>query len=77
MYYIIRNPACVCMLLYPWDSPGKNTKVGCHTFLQGIFPTQGLNLSLLSLLYRQAGPTPLAPPGKPLETLNKLQWKNW
>ena len=73
MYYIIRNPACVCMLLYPWDSPGKNTKVGCHTFLQGIFPTQGLNLSLLSLLYRQAGPTQLAPPGKPLETLNKLQ----
>ena len=73
MYYIIRNPACVCMLLYPWDSPGKNTKVGCHTFLQGIFPTQGLNLSLLSLLYRQAGHTQLAPPGKPLETLNKLQ----
>ena len=25
------------------DSPGKNTGVGCHTLLQGIFPTQGLN----------------------------------
>ena len=25
------------------DSPGKNTRVGCHTLLQGIFPTQGLN----------------------------------
>ena len=24
------------------DSPGKNT-VGCHAFLQRIFPTQGLN----------------------------------
>ena len=23
------------------DSPGKNTGVGCHAFLQGIFPTQG------------------------------------
>ena len=23
------------------DSPGKNTGVGCHTLLQGIFPTQG------------------------------------
>ena len=29
-----------------WDSPGKNTGVGCHALLQGIFPTQGLNLSL-------------------------------
>ena len=30
------------------DSPGKNTGVGCHAFLQGIFPTQGSNLCLLS-----------------------------
>ena len=29
------------------DSPGKNTGVGCHAFLQGIFPTQGLNSGLL------------------------------
>ena len=34
-------------LLCPWDSPGKNAGVGCHAFLQGIFPTQGLNPSLL------------------------------
>ena len=33
-------------LLCPWDSPGKNTGVGCHSFLQGIFPTQGSNASL-------------------------------
>ena len=26
--------------LCPWDSPGKNTGVGCHTILQRIFPTQ-------------------------------------
>ena len=25
------------------DSPGKNTGVGCHSLLQGIFPTQGSN----------------------------------
>ena len=25
--------------LSPWDSPGKNTGVGCHLLLQGIFPT--------------------------------------
>ena len=26
---------------------GKNTGVGCHSLLQGILPTQGLNPSLL------------------------------
>ena len=31
-------------LLCPWDSPGKNTGVGCHALLQGIFLTQGSNL---------------------------------
>ena len=31
----------------PWDFPGKNTGVGCHFLLQGIFPTQELNPSLL------------------------------
>ena len=27
--------------LHPWDFPGKNTQVGCHFLLQGIFPTKG------------------------------------
>ena len=31
----------------PWDFSGKNTGMGCHFLFQGIFPTQGLNLSLL------------------------------
>ena len=34
-------------LLCPWDSPGKNTGVGCHALLQRIFPTQGSNPGLL------------------------------
>ena len=34
-------------LLFAWDSPGKNTGVGCHVFLQGIFSTQELKLCLL------------------------------
>ena len=34
-------------LLCSWDSPGKNSGVGCHALLQGIFPTLGLNLHLL------------------------------
>ena len=33
-------------LLCPWNSPGKNTGVGSHSLLQGIFLTQGLNLGL-------------------------------
>ena len=35
-----------------WDSPGKNTEVGCNAHLQGIFPTQGSNLHLLSLRWQ-------------------------
>ena len=34
-------------LLCPWDFPGKNTGVGCHFLLQGIFLTQGSNPGLL------------------------------
>ena len=45
--------------------PSKNTGVGFHALLQGIFPTQGLNLCLLCLLHWQAGSLPLAPPGEP------------
>ena len=34
-------------LLYPWNFPGKNTGVGCHFLLQGIFQTWGSSLHLL------------------------------
>ena len=37
-----------------WDSPGKNTGLGCH------FPTQGLNPGLLSLLHWQVDSLPLS-----------------
>ena len=43
-------------------SPGKNTGVGCHALLQGIFPTQGSNPGLLRLLHWQVGSLPLVPP---------------
>ena len=39
------------------DSPGKNTGVGCHALLQGIFPTQGSNPGLLhcrQILYHRS-----------------------
>ena len=37
------------------DSPGKNTGVGCHALLLGIFPTQELNLHFLCLLHWLVG----------------------
>ena len=40
--------------LFPWDFSGKNTGVGCHFLLQGIFLTQGSNPHVLSLLHWQA-----------------------
>ena len=48
------------------NSPGKNTGVGCHALLQGIFPAQGSNLSLPHcwwILYR------LSHQGSPLHRL--------
>ena len=41
------------------DSPGKNTGVGCHALLQGIFPTQGSNWGLMhcrQILYQLSYP---------------------
>ena len=34
-------------LLCPWESPGKNIRVGGHALLQGIFPTQSPKSSAL------------------------------
>ena len=49
---------CLC----PWNSPGKKNEVGCHSLLQGIFPTQGLNPGSPIL---QADSLLAEPPGKP------------
>ena len=56
----------------PWDSPGRNTRVGCHFLLQRIFLTQGSNLRLLlgrRILYhwatREAQPPVLLPQKEP------------
>ena len=57
------------MLPYPWDFPGKNTGVGCHFFLQGIFPAQGLNPCLL---HQQEVSFPLSHQGGPFSYLTPL-----
>ena len=49
--------------LCSWDSPGKNTEVGYHFLLPGIFPIQGFNSGLpqcrqiLYCLSHQGSPT--------------------
>ena len=54
-------------------SPGKNTGVGCHALLQGIFSTQGLNPGLPAL---QVDSLPAELPGKPIAMLFEiLQYK--
>ena len=46
----------------PWDFPDKNTGVGCHFLLQGLFLIQGLNPHLL---HWQVGSLPLSHQGNP------------
>ena len=67
-YYSLQ-PHGPARLLSPWNSPGKNTGntgngLGSHSLLQGTFPTQGSNPSLLhcrQILYHlshQGSPNP-------------------
>ena len=51
-------------------SPGKNTGVGCHFILQGIFLIQGLNLCLL---HWQADSLPLGHQGSPNSSLKRAK----
>ena len=54
---VVESHGCVWLFVNPWivacqaplsrDFPSKNTGVGCHFFLQGIFPTQRSNPHLL------------------------------
>ena len=61
-------------LLCPWDSTGKNTGVGCHALLQGVFWTQGLNPCLFRLQHRQADSLPLSHLGNPLGPDSSSLW---
>ena len=61
--------SCVQLFAIPWTvvcqaplsmgSPSKNTGVGCHFLLEGIFPTQESNLHLCIILHWQADSLPL------------------
>ena len=59
------------------DSPRRNTGVGCHSLLQGIFPTQGSNLGLLhyrQILYGQTERKPLPSEENPTNHFNQLSF---
>ena len=58
-------------LLCPWDFPDKNTGVGCHFLLQGIFLTQRSNLHLL---HWQADFLPLHHLGSPNAINGNVNW---
>ena len=60
-------------LLCPLNSP-DNTGVGCHSLLQGIIPTQGLNLGLLhfrQILYQLSHEG--SPVNIPVNTVNQFE----
>ena len=66
-------------LFHPWDSPGKNTGVGCHFLLQGNLPDPGIEPRSLAL---QADALTSEPPGKPqekflLENTQSIGYKNF
>ena len=57
----------------PWNSPGKNNGMSCHSLLQRIFLTQGLNLGFLHL---QADSLQSEPLGKPISGCGGLVAKS-
>ena len=66
---VVSNSLWPHWLYSPWNSPGKNTRVGSLSLLQGIVPTQGLNPGLphcRRILYQ------LSHQGSPVDTENKI-----
>ena len=70
----------VWLFAAPWTvtcQVPRSTGVGCYFLLQGIFPNQGSNCSLLHLLHWQMDSLPLAPLMKPYMSMQtKILGKN-
>ena len=71
---VVGNRRQWIIFLCPWNFPGKNSGLGCHFLLQGIFLTQGLNPGLLTL---QADSLPSESPGKPYSKGSCLHMQYW
>ena len=61
-------------LLCPWNFLGKNTGVGCHFLLQGIFLSQGWNPCLLHWQVDSFTPEP---PGKSIASILHYKIKSF
>ena len=82
----VSAPATLCNLMdcsppgssVHGDSPDRNTWVGCHALLQGIFPTQGSNPHFLHLLHHKQILYPLSHLGSLRKRIiqNKKQYYN-
>ena len=71
----LRTPRSIaCQLLCPWNFPGKNTVVGCHFLLQGLFPTQRSNPHLL---HWQMDSSPLSHRYHTWPVPTHLAWWGW
>ena len=68
-------------LLYPWDPPGKNSGVGSHSLLQGIFLIQGSNLGFPALQVDSLPSEPLEKPNNGVTGLHQgyhlNEMRNW
>ena len=53
-------------MVCPWNSLGKNTGVGCHSLLQGIFASQASSQPMIPCT--EADSLPADPQGKPKNT---------
>ena len=61
-------------MICPWDFPGKNTGVGCHSLLQRIFLAQGSNPGLVhcrQILHH------LSHQGSPTDPKSSNEWESW
>ena len=67
-------------LLCPWDFPDKNTWVGYHFLLQGIFLTQGLDpgpLHFRQILYCLSHQGSQKVPKNPTFEQQQCWWSSW
>ena len=63
---LFSTPEEPARLLYPWNSPGKNTGVDCHSLLQGDLPNPGIEPGSSAL---QADSLLSEPPGVPHQAM--------
>ena len=62
-------------LLHPWDSPGKNTGVGCHFLLQCMKVKSESEVAQLCLTLRD--PMDCSPPGSSVHGMFQMRVLEW